>query len=57
MKKQQKSEPGCKLTILRSSEFLRVLGGLNDLGGAGGGSAPPPYQNPYPTTPMPPIGR
>ena len=55
MKKQQKSGPGRKLTILRSSEFLRVLGGVNNLGGGSGGPAhQPPYQNPYPTTPTPP---
>jgi len=40
MKKQQKTESGRKLTVLRSSEFLRVLGGTNLIGDRGGGGSP-----------------
>lgn len=53
MKKQQQIEPGRKLTVLRSSQLLRVLGGANLMAGGGGGGATP-YYNPYPTTPTPP---
>ena len=42
MKKQLKTEPGRKLTILRSSELLRVLGGNGYLKDVGGGGGPPP---------------
>ena len=49
MKKQHKMEPGRKLTVLRSGELLRILGGNPNLVSGGGGVGAPGG----PSTPSP----